>query len=107
MDTDKEIIKNLTAETQSTMRQEFLPNRETTIGQKAWFLRESCFCLSSSPDKQKKISLRPLWFDLAHHPESIEGRLRGEMSESLSARIGENRRLIKFKGVFNGALPDH
>jgi len=39
---------------------------------------ETCFCLSSSPDKQKFNSLRPLWFDLAHHPESIEGRLCGE-----------------------------
>jgi len=26
----------------------------------------------------KKPTLRPLWFDLAHHPESIEGRLCGE-----------------------------
>ncbi len=60
MDTDKDFIKNFTAETQSTLRQEFLPNRETTIEQKARFLRESCFCLSSSPDKQKRISLRPL-----------------------------------------------
>jgi len=33
MDADKYFIKNLTAETQSTLREEFLPNRETTIGQ--------------------------------------------------------------------------
>ncbi len=31
-----------------------------------------------SPDKQKTQSLRSLWFDTAHHPESIEGRLCGE-----------------------------
>ncbi len=31
MNTDKDFLKNLTAETQ---REEFLPNRETTIGQK-------------------------------------------------------------------------
>ncbi len=55
-----------------------MANRETTIGQKTQSLKELCFCLSSSPDKQKTNSLRPLWFDLAHHPESIEGRLCGE-----------------------------
>ncbi len=33
MDEIKELIKSLTAETQSTQREEFLPNRETTIGQ--------------------------------------------------------------------------
>ncbi len=38
----------------------FLPNRETTIGQKTQSLEELCFCLSSSPDKQKINSLRPL-----------------------------------------------
>ncbi len=53
MGTDKEFFKTLTAETQSTLRQEFLPNRETTIGQKTSSLEEACFCLSSSPDKQK------------------------------------------------------
>jgi len=42
--------------------------------------------LSSSPDKQKCYSLRPLWFDAAHHPESIEGRLCGEiLKESFSS----------------------
>ncbi len=35
MNTDKELYKNFTAETQSTQREEFLPNRETTIGQMA------------------------------------------------------------------------
>ncbi len=48
MDTDKETFKTFTAETQSTLREEFLPNRETAIGQKS-----SPFCLSLSPDKQK------------------------------------------------------
>ena len=33
----------------------------------------------------------------AHHPESIEGRLCGKMSECLSARIGVNLRLINLK----------
>jgi len=47
-----------TAETQSTLREEFLPNRETTIGQNLRASREICFCLSSSPDKQKSHSLR-------------------------------------------------
>jgi len=53
IDTDKDFFKSFTAETQSTQREEFLPNRETTIGQKTWSLEEACFCLSSSPDKQK------------------------------------------------------
>jgi len=30
-----------------------------------------------SRQTKKAISLRPLWFDRAHHPESIEGRLCG------------------------------
>jgi hypothetical protein len=34
MGTDMDFFKDLTAETQSTLREEFLPNRETTIGQK-------------------------------------------------------------------------
>jgi len=53
MRTDKEFFKNLTAEAQSTLRQKFLPNRETTIGQKTSSLEEAYFCLSMSPDKQK------------------------------------------------------
>jgi hypothetical protein len=85
MDTDKDFIDNLTAETQSTQRQEFLPNPETTIGQNLLasmemnkssiydnqrksavkyplmnLTIETCFCLSSAPDKQKTKSLRPL-----------------------------------------------
>ncbi len=60
---------------------------------------EICFCLSSSPDKQKSYSLRPLWFDRfdrltalrlskgsAHHPESIEGRLYGDFLNELAVR---------------------
>jgi len=50
--------QSFTAETQSTLREEFLPNRETTIGQNLRASREICFCLSSSPDKQKSHSLR-------------------------------------------------
>ncbi len=60
---------------------------------------EISFCLSSSPDKQKSISLRSLWFDSAHHPESIEGRLCGEISESLSAKICVNLRLIALNSL--------
>jgi hypothetical protein len=59
-----------------------LPNRETAIGQKTWSLEEASFCLSSSPDKHKN-TLRPL-------------RLHGEISESVSAIIGENLRLNLF-----------
>jgi hypothetical protein len=57
MDIDKELLKSLTAETQSTQREELLPNRETTIGQNLRASREKSFCLSSSPDKQKKAIL--------------------------------------------------
>ncbi len=66
MGTDKDFFKNPTAETsldaardpepvegQSTQREGFLPNQETTIGQKTPSLEEAGFCLSSSPDKQK------------------------------------------------------
>ncbi len=60
MDADKDFFKSFTAETQSTLREEFLPNRETAIGQKAESLKELCFCLSLSPDKQKINSLRSL-----------------------------------------------
>jgi len=83
MDADKELFKNFTAETQSTQREEFLPNRETAIGQNLKASTEICFCLSSSPDKQKIRSLRPL-------------RLCGEMAGSLSAKIGDNRQLSNF-----------
>ncbi len=54
----KDLFKKLTAETQSTQREEVLPNRETTIGQKTPSLEETGFCLSSSPDEQKIKSLR-------------------------------------------------
>ena len=40
MEADKEFFKNCTAETQSTQREEFLPNRETTIGQNLLALTE-------------------------------------------------------------------
>ena len=46
--------RDLTAEAQSTLREEFFPNRETTIGQKSYALEEACFCLSSFPDKQER-----------------------------------------------------
>ncbi len=46
------------------------------------------------PIGQKGISQRTLWFDRAHHPEFVEGRLCGEMSESLSALSCVNLRLI-------------
>ncbi len=82
MNTDKELYKNFTAETQSTQREEFLPNRETAIEQNLKASTEICFCLSSSSDKQKRNSLRSL-------------RLCGEMVGSLSALIGVNRRLIE------------
>jgi len=42
------------AKTQSSPREEFLPDRETAIGQNAQLSREVCFCLSLSPDKQKE-----------------------------------------------------
>jgi len=35
-----------------------------------------------SRQTKRTESLRPLWFDLAHHPEPVEGRLCGEMAES-------------------------
>ncbi len=43
MDTDKELFKNLTAEALSSRSEEFLPNRETTIGQKAVSIKRDMF----------------------------------------------------------------
>jgi len=60
IDSDKDFFKNFTAETQRAQREEYLPNRETTIGQNLLVPIETCFCLSSSPDKQKRSSLRSL-----------------------------------------------
>ncbi len=88
MDADKELFKNFTAETQSTQREEFLPTRETAIGQNLKASTEIRFCLSSSPDKQKVRSLRPLPFDKLRVPSPVEGRLCGEMAGSFSAIIG-------------------
>ena len=81
MDTDKELFENFTAETQSTLRQAVLPNRETAIGQKTRPSETICFCLSSSSDKQKSNSLR-------------SQRLCGEIAGFLSALIGVSLRLI-------------
>jgi len=58
----------------------FLPNRRLPIGQN--FLPQ-----------------RTLPFDRLKVPSSVEGRLCGEMSESLSAIIGENLRLKLFAGL--------
>ena len=64
----------------SNQSYKFLPNHRLPIGQKGF-------------------PQRTLWFDRAHHPEFVEGRLCGEMSESLSAIIGENLRLITLCGL--------
>ncbi len=57
---DDGFFKTLTAKTQSMLRQKFLPDRETTIGQNTSSLEEACFCLSSSPDGQKMNFSAPL-----------------------------------------------
>jgi hypothetical protein len=67
--------------------------REPTTNKNIAFLKTRSFAQSSSPDWAKILPQRTLWFDRAHHPEFVEGRLCGEMSESLSAIIGENLRL--------------
>ena len=63
---------------QSEKKRAHAPRRQA---QKVRRKPEICFCLSSSPDKQNNNSLCTL-------------RLCGEVSESLSAKIGVNLRLI-------------
>ena len=70
------------AKTPSRQREDLLPNRATTIGQNLRASSEICFCLSSSPDKQKVRPLRPL-------------RLCGEtLRGSLFVFVCVSRRLI-------------
>jgi len=52
--------KDFRAKTPSTQREDFLPNWETTIGQNLRASSEICFCLSMSPDKQKRLASAPL-----------------------------------------------
>ena len=50
----KDFINLLTAETQSTLREEVFAQSGDDVWAKGPVLREACFCLSSSRDKQKK-----------------------------------------------------
>ncbi len=86
MDTERNPFKNITAETQRAQRINFLfvgRRRQTKT-----FLKLELKFLPNRrlPIGQKGVPQRTL-------------RLCGEMSESLSARIGENLRLKLFKGL--------
>ncbi len=65
MDEIKELNKSLTAETQSTQREEILPNRETTIGQNLLVLNGDKFLVVAVSRQTKKQFSAPLrWINL-------------------------------------------
>jgi len=67
MDTDKDFFQNVTAETQSTQREEFLSNGETTIGHNASVLNPDMFLFVVVSRQTKKAILCVLCASAVNH----------------------------------------